>query len=103
MNLDTITEPHKLTVSMMCVVAVARPMLEKKGEYKDGATHVLPLLMSILPGIDPNDSLKCFVSFQFISTFATMVPLVDSSRAYEHWKDLTEVCIISRCWAWCYK
>lgn len=91
MNLDTITEPHKLTVSMMCVVAVARPMLEKLDGYQEGATHVLPLLMSVLPGIDPNDSLKCFVTFQFISTFATMVPLVDCSRASDHWKDLTEV------------
>jgi proteasome activator subunit 4 len=100
MNLDTITEPHKLTVSMMCVVAAARPMLEVRNgpaagpedcQYLAGTSHVLPLLMSILPGIDPNDSLKCFVTFQFISTFASMVPLVDCSRASEYWKDLTEV------------
>ncbi|XP_059471936.1 proteasome activator complex subunit 4-like [Neocloeon triangulifer] len=90
MNLDSITEPHKLTTAMMCVVAVGRPMLEQVGDYKEGRGHVLPLLMSVLPGIDPNDSFKCFITFQFISTFATLVPLVDSSRAYEHFKDLTD-------------
>ncbi|XP_065338507.1 proteasome activator complex subunit 4A-like isoform X2 [Cloeon dipterum] len=90
LNLDSITEPHKLTTAMMCVVAVGRPMLEQTSDYKDGRSHVLPLLMSVLPGIDPNDSFKCFITFQFISTFSTMVPLVDSSRAYEHFKDLTE-------------
>jgi len=66
-------------------------MIEQVDEYKDGRAHVLPLLMSILPGIDPNDSFKCIITFQFISIFATLVPLVDSSRAFEHFKDLTEV------------
>jgi proteasome activator subunit 4 len=94
MNLDSITEPHKLTSAMMCVVAVSRPMLEQTEEYKEGRNHVLPLLMSILPGIDPNDSFKCIITFQFISIFATLVPLVDSSRAFENFKDLNEVKII---------
>nr|CAD7394947.1 unnamed protein product [Timema cristinae] len=90
-NLETLTEPHKLTAAMQCVVAVARPMVQgKTNGYKEGPTHVIPLLLATLPGIDPNDIRKCFVTLQFISTFATMIPFVDSSTASEHWKDLTE-------------
>nr|CAD7196726.1 unnamed protein product [Timema douglasi] len=90
-NLETLTEPHKLTAAMQCVVAVARPMVQgKTNGYKEGPTHVIPLLLATLPGIDPNDIRKCFVTLQFISTFATMIPFVDSSTASENWKDLTE-------------
>lgn len=43
--------------------------------------HVLPLLFSSLPGIDPNDIGKCFVTFRLISVYAIMIPIVDSSRS----------------------
>ena len=32
-----------------------------------------------LPGIDPNDIRKAAITFQFISTFCTLVPIVESS------------------------
>jgi len=89
-TLETLTEPHKLTAAMQCMVAVARPMVQG-GAYREGPTHVIPLLMATLPGIDPNDIKKCFVTFQFISTFATLVPIVDCSSASEYWKNLSEV------------
>jgi proteasome activator subunit 4 len=89
-SLEVLTEPHKLTAAMQCMVAVARPMVQGS-TYKEGPTHVIPLLMSTLPGIDPNDIKKCFVTFQFISTFATLVPIVDCSSASEYWNNLTEV------------
>jgi proteasome activator subunit 4 len=88
-TLEVVTEPHKLTAAMQCVAAVARPMVQG-GAYREGPTHVIPLLMSTLPGIDPNDIKKCFVTFQFISKFVTLVPIVDCSSASEYWKDLTE-------------
>ncbi|XP_021936150.1 proteasome activator complex subunit 4B-like isoform X2 [Zootermopsis nevadensis] len=88
-SLEVLTEPHKLTAAMQCMVAVARPMVQG-GSYKEGSTHVIPLLMSTLPGIDPNDIKKCFVTFQFISTFATLVPIVDCSSASKYWNSLTE-------------
>ncbi|XP_014486142.1 PREDICTED: proteasome activator complex subunit 4B-like [Dinoponera quadriceps] len=86
-TLDSLTEPHKLTASMICMVAVARPMVQgsrniNKGyTYPEGPTHVLPLLFSSLPGIDPNDIGKCFATFRLISVYATMIPIVDSSRS----------------------
>lgn len=94
--MEVLTEPHKLTAAMQCVAAVARPMVHG-GTYREGPTHVIPLLMSTLPGIDPNDIKKCFVTFQFISIFVTLVPIVDCSSASEYWKDLTEVLLNSEC------
>lgn len=90
-TLDSLTEPHKLTASMQCLVAVARPMVQgPRNGYPDGPTHVIPLLMALLPGVDPNDIRKCFVTFQFVSTFILMIPLVNSAGASEHYSDLTE-------------
>ncbi|XP_063231181.1 proteasome activator complex subunit 4-like isoform X2 [Bacillus rossius redtenbacheri] len=90
-NLGSMTEPHKLTSAMQCVVAVARPMVcgQRLG-HKEGPTHVVPLLLATLPGIDPNDCRKCLVTLHFVATFASMVPFVDSSMAPRHWQDLTE-------------
>lgn len=93
-TLDSLTEPHKYTAAMQCVVAVARPMVQGS-DYAEGRTHVIPLLLASLPGIDPNDIRKCFVTFQFITTFATMVPLIDSSAAPDYYTDLTPVSIPS--------
>lgn len=62
-TLDSLTEPHKYTAAMLSLVSVARPMIEPN-DYKEGPTHVIPLLMAILPGIDPNDIRKCFITFQ---------------------------------------
>ena len=56
--------------------------------YPEGPTHVIPLMLATLPGIDPNDMRKSMTTFQFLSTFATLVPLVDSSRAHEFYKSL---------------
>lgn len=94
-RLDSVTEPHKLTSVMQCVAAVARPMVEgaKKG-YPEGPTHVIPMLMQTLPGIDANDFRKCVVTFQFISVFVRLIPIVNSSAASEYCNDLTEVSII---------
>jgi len=43
--------------------------------------HVLPLLFSLLPGIDPNDVEKTFATFRLISVYVTLIPIVDSSRS----------------------
>lgn len=89
-SLDTVTEPHKLTASMYSVVSVARSLVVGSKFYPAGQTHVLPLLFSCLPGIDSNDMRKSMLTFQFISTFATLVPFVDCSSAGEHYPGLTE-------------
>lgn len=89
-NLETVVQPHKFQAALQCLIAVIRPMIDASHGYKEGPTHLIPLLLSVLPGIDPNDIRKCFVSLHFISTVANMVPLVDCSKASENHWHLTE-------------
>ncbi len=94
--LATLTEPHKLTASMHAIVSVSRSLVypegtdPSSGRYPEGPTHVIPLLMATLPGIDPNDTRKAMVTFQFLSTFCTLVPMVDCSSAHQHHPDMSE-------------
>lgn len=89
--LGSLTEPHRVTAAMSAVAAVARPLLRGPDNgYPEGPTHVVPLLLAILPGLDPNDIKKTLVSLHFILVFSWMVPYVDCSAAADHWPDLTE-------------
>lgn len=89
--LGSLTEPHRVTAAMSAVAAVARPLLRGPDNgYPAGPTHVVPLLMAVLPGLDPNDIKKTLVSLHFILVFSWMVPYVDCSAAADHWPDLTD-------------
>ncbi|KAJ8723976.1 hypothetical protein PYW07_007956 [Mythimna separata] len=90
-SLTSLTEPHRVTAAMSAVAAVARPMLRgADADYPEGPTHVVPCLLAVLPGLDPNDIKKTLVSLHFILIFTWMVPFIDCSSAHEHWDDLTE-------------
>ncbi|KAG8123071.1 hypothetical protein E2320_018500 [Naja naja] len=89
--LETLTEPHQLTATLSCVIGVARSLVSGGKSFPEGPTHMLPLLMRALPGVDPNDFSKCMITFQFIATFSTLVPLVDCSSVLQERNDLTEV------------
>ncbi|KAL4641227.1 proteasome activator complex subunit 4 [Arapaima gigas] len=89
--LETLTEPHQLTATLSCMIGVARSLVSSGSRYPEGPTHMLPLLMRALPGVDPNDFSKCMITFQFIATFSTLVPLVDCSSAVHERNNLTEV------------
>uniref|UniRef100_A0A1B0D4X7 Uncharacterized protein n=1 Tax=Phlebotomus papatasi TaxID=29031 RepID=A0A1B0D4X7_PHLPP len=89
-TLDSLTEPHKLTAALQCFVSVARPLVSGHNGYTEGRTHVIPILMATLPGIDPNDFKKTSVVLQFLTSFALMVPIVDCSKACLYYNDLTE-------------
>ncbi|TKS85439.1 Proteasome activator complex subunit 4A [Collichthys lucidus] len=89
--LETLTEPHQLTATLSCMIGVARSLVSGGHRFPEGPTHMLPLLMRALPGVDPNDFSKCMITFQFIATFVTLVPLVDCSSALHERTDLTEV------------
>ncbi|KAK9752669.1 Proteasome-substrate-size regulator, mid region [Popillia japonica] len=50
-SMDSLTEPHKLTSSIVCVTAVSRYMVQgKRNGFPEGPTNVLPLLNALLPG-----------------------------------------------------
>nr|XP_055026346.1 proteasome activator complex subunit 4A [Misgurnus anguillicaudatus] len=89
--METLTEPHQLTATLSCMIGVARCLVAGGQRFPEGPTHMLPLLMRALPGIDPNDFRKCMITFQFIATFVTLVPLVDCSSAIRARDDLTQV------------
>ncbi|KAG7228067.1 hypothetical protein INR49_005689 [Caranx melampygus] len=89
--METLTEPHTLTATLSCMIGMARSLVSPNNHYPEGRAHVLPLLMGSLPGVDPNDFSKCMITFQFIATFTTLVPLVDCSSAPSRHSDLTEV------------
>uniref|UniRef100_A0A8C9ZB84 Uncharacterized protein n=1 Tax=Sander lucioperca TaxID=283035 RepID=A0A8C9ZB84_SANLU len=89
--METLTEPHTLTATLSCMIGMARSLVSPNSHYPEGRGHVLPLLMGSLPGVDPNDFSKCMITFQFIATFTTLVPLVDCSSAPSQHSDLTEI------------
>lgn len=87
----SLTEPHRVTAGMAAVASIARAMLRGPDTgYPEGPTHVVPLLMAVLPGLDPNDIKKTLVSLHFILIFAWMVPFIDCSSAPVYYSDLTE-------------
>ncbi|KAK3093564.1 hypothetical protein FSP39_017345 [Pinctada imbricata] len=88
--MENLTEPHRLIACMICVVSVARPMLTAGRWYPEGRSHILPLLNLSLPGIDHNDFKKSVVTFQMISMFITLIPIVDCSEAVHLREDLSE-------------
>lgn len=89
-TLDSVTEPHKMTAALQCLVSVARALVTGHNGYTAGRTHVIPILYATLPGIDPNDFKKLTVTLQFLSSFALLVPIVDCSKAHLYHNDLTE-------------
>lgn len=60
--METLTEPHQLTATLSCMIGVARSLVSGGQRFPEGPTHMLPLLMRALPGVDPNDFSKCMVS-----------------------------------------
>lgn len=89
-TLDSLTEPNKMTASLLCLVSVSRALVAGHMGYTTGKTHVIPILYATLPGIDSNDFRKTSITFEFLTSFALLVPIVDCSKAGLYWDDLTE-------------
>lgn len=89
-TLDSLTEPHKMTASLQCLVSVSRAMVSGHNGYTLGKTHVIPILYATLPGIDSNDFRKTTITLEFLTSFALLVPIIDCSKAGLYWDDMTE-------------
>lgn len=87
-SLESLTEPHRLTQSMNSMVGVILPLVRETSTRH----HVITLMNSILPGLDPNDAGKSMVTLQALSLFSILVPMVDCSEAVHLREDLTQVC-----------
>lgn len=89
-TLESVTEPHKMTAALRCLVSVSRAMVSGHMGYTAGKVEAIPILFSSLPGIDTNDFRKTALTLQFLTSFALFVPLIDCSKAGQVRDDLSE-------------
>lgn len=52
---ETLTEPNRLLASINCMASVVPAMVRPCKYFPQGPSHVVPLLLNSLPGIDSND------------------------------------------------
>ncbi|CAF4238177.1 unnamed protein product [Rotaria sp. Silwood2] len=90
-SLDNMTEPHRFTSIIICLTRVARQIVRQTPSYSEGQIYVLPLLMSVLPGIDLNDFQKITVTLEFLDTILKLITCVDCSSAVHIRTDLTDI------------
>ena len=76
---------------MNCLKHIARQMVQQTSSYSYGQTYVIPLLMSVLPAIDLNDTDKTFATLDFLETILSLITCMDCSSAVNTRNDLTEV------------
>lgn len=94
---ETLTEPHRLLASINCMASVVPAMVRPCKYFPEGPSHVVPLLLNSLPGLDSNDMRKCVAVFRFIATIAAHVRMRDYSYLVDERADLTieqqELCL----------
>ncbi|CAF1230849.1 unnamed protein product [Adineta steineri] len=89
--IDNITEPHRFTSIITCLTHIARQIVQQTPSYSRGQIYVLPLLISVLPGIDLNDFKKTSVTLEFLDTMLMQITCIDCSSAVNIRTDLTEI------------
>ncbi len=90
-SIESLTEPHRYTSILSCLVSVARELATFNPNHKiQTQLHIVPLLSAVLPGLDPNDSNKSILTLQFIHNVISCVLVVDCSPALQIRNDLTE-------------
>ncbi|CAF4938860.1 unnamed protein product, partial [Rotaria sp. Silwood1] len=90
-SIDNTNEPHRFTSIMTCLTRITRQLVRQTSCYSQGQTYVLPLIMSVLPGIDLNDFKKTLVTLEFLDTIFMLITCVDCSSAIHIRNDLTEM------------
>ncbi|CAF3616295.1 unnamed protein product [Rotaria sordida] len=90
-SIDCMTEPHRFTSIITCLTHIARQIVQQSSAYSQGQIYVLPILMSVLPGIDLNDLEKTSVTLEFLDTILMLITCVDCSSAVNTRNDLTEI------------
>ncbi|CAF3716099.1 unnamed protein product [Rotaria sp. Silwood1] len=91
LSIDNMIEPDRFTLIMKCLPGIVRQIVRQTTTYSEGQIYVLPLLMSILPGIDSNDSEKVEVTFEVLDAILKLVQCIDCSSAVSIRTDLTEI------------
>lgn len=88
-SFESLTEPHRLFSCLLCALRIARSLVLGGKDFPEGPSHVIPLLMALLPGIDPNDIRKSSMTFQFVSVVSSLITYVDCSSAIDVRDDLS--------------
>ncbi|CAF5080888.1 unnamed protein product, partial [Rotaria sp. Silwood1] len=70
---------------------MTRQLVRQTSSYSRGQTYILPLLMSILPGIDLNDFEKTSVTLDFFDAIFMLISCIDCSSAVHIRNDLNEI------------
>ncbi|XP_049279412.1 proteasome activator complex subunit 4B-like isoform X1 [Anopheles funestus] len=89
-SLDSLTEPRKLTAALHGLIGVSRALVSGHNGYTEGRTHVIPLFMATLPGIDGNDQMKTVITFHFLTSISFLIPIIDCSQAGQYHTNLTD-------------
>ena len=75
-------------------------MVRPNEKFVEGPSHVVPLLLNCIPGIDSNDMDKCIAVFRFVSTLAAHIRIEDFSHLVDQRPDLSlehqQICFLSR-------
>ncbi|KAL7039640.1 hypothetical protein ACKWTF_000055 [Chironomus riparius] len=87
---ELINEPNKFTAALNCLSSVASAIVTNKKYCTSTKTELIPIMFSILPGIDSNDFKKTSITLHFLMTVSFLIPFVDCSKASLVLDDLTE-------------
>lgn len=85
------TEPHRFTSIITCLSSLSSQIVRQTPDFRQGQTFVLPILMSVLPGIDANDFKKTSITLQFLKSLLMVITCADCSSAVNIRNDLDEV------------
>lgn len=86
---EIINEPHKFTAALNSLASVANVIVSGRRGTEIARTQLIPIMFSVLPGIDSNDFKKTSITFQFLITVSILIPIVDCSKAFLY-HELTE-------------
>ncbi|CAF4636892.1 unnamed protein product [Rotaria sp. Silwood1] len=91
LSTDNLIEAHRFTSLLRCLIGMTRQLVRQTSSYSCGQTYILPLLMSILPGIDLNDFEKTSVTLDFFDAIFMLISCIDCSSAVHIRNDLNEI------------
>ncbi|CAF3762586.1 unnamed protein product [Rotaria sp. Silwood1] len=85
------TEPDRFTSIMKCLPGIVRQIVRQTSNYSEGQTYILPLMMSVLPGINSNDFEKTAVTLEVLDAILKLVPCIDCSSVVHSRNGLTGI------------
>ncbi|CAF1238427.1 unnamed protein product [Rotaria sordida] len=91
LSINNLIEAHRFTSLMHCLKRMTRQLVRQTSSYSQGQTYIIPLLMSVLPGIDLNDFEKTSVTLDFFDAIFMLISCVDCSSAIDVRHDLNEI------------